>query len=425
MSELFTVLTWNMDHWKRDAPTRKRGWSLLSEIGADAALLQETVPPADYDRHRLVYRPIAGVRPWGNAIATSQLETREVQSVRPKGTRHTFATLGTFPGTIVVANVPSPHLGPITLVSVYGMMEGTYAQTTMHRIIADLIPLFDSPDGEHVVLGGDFNVTTACSPSNRHRPRYAAILRAVEALGLRNLAEVAQERPGPLAGCACGDAPCTHLGTYRGKSDQARSQLDYLFATPALAQMCTRVWVADEQSLGLSDHVPIVVEFATAQPALSSESFVNAVAARTGVEAGVSMGKVLDWARRKHIQLKTTGRGEFSLSRLPTSSGPLPELWVQLDKDGIEGFQYTCSFRADGRVVVQFQYMRSPFDTSEARSSIRDELNRIPGVSLEARLNGRPTFPIAALAPVDSLERFLAVMENVVDETAAYHRTDG
>ncbi|MFP4074646.1 MAG: hypothetical protein ACLFVZ_11480 [Actinomycetota bacterium] len=33
-----------------------------------------------------------------------------------------------------------------------------YAQTTMLRIVADLIPLFDSPKGEHGIVGGDFCV---------------------------------------------------------------------------------------------------------------------------------------------------------------------------------------------------------------------------------------------------------------------------
>ena len=54
--------------------------------------------------------------------------------------------LGTYPGATIVARVGIPAVGSITCISVYGLID-VYAQTTMLRIIADLIPLFDSPEG--------------------------------------------------------------------------------------------------------------------------------------------------------------------------------------------------------------------------------------------------------------------------------------
>lgn len=134
----FRVGTWNMDHWKRAADQRRAGWSSLRALRVDAALLQETVLPADVDRSHAVYRPIAGTRPWGNAVVSlSAGPLSEVQSVVTRYSSRAFAMLGTYPGTLVVAQCEVPDFGRVTLVSVYGMID-VYAQTTMLRIVADL-----------------------------------------------------------------------------------------------------------------------------------------------------------------------------------------------------------------------------------------------------------------------------------------------
>ena len=66
--------------------------------------------------------------------------------------------------------------------------------TSTHRqrcflIVADLIPLFDLRYVDRVVLGGDFNVTTATKVNTPELPRYRAVLNAVESLGLAILAK--------------------------------------------------------------------------------------------------------------------------------------------------------------------------------------------------------------------------------------------
>lgn len=424
-----TVATWNMDHWKRTLAARRRAWSLLEELGVSAALLQETVPPADLDRTRVLYRPICGTRPWGNAIATfgAAGEVHEIQSVRTRYSSHMFPTLGTIPGTVVVAKAELPELGPITLVSVYGLID-VYAQTTMLRVVADLIPLFDSADGEHLLLGGDFNVSTSCSRSAPERPRYAAILKAIESLGLKNLADVVEDRPDPPPGCPCGYSECKHLATFRGRSDLlVGGQLDYLYATPSLAQCCQRIWVADEETRGLSDHAPILAEFSSPQPLARREwdpaTFARELAARHGERAGAVAREIYGWAENKQAELLTSGVSGFALDRFPSSSGSDPELWVQLDLNDIQGFQYTVSLRAKGTVVVQFQYMHAPFDTVEARSRLLEMLNSIPGVSVPGRLNGRPSFPISALFDSHSLERFISVLDEIIDTTIRWQTT--
>src|SRR5690606_21957481 len=127
----------------------------------------------EMDRSQIVHRQIAGSRPWGSAVVVpnKELYIEEIGSVRTRYSAMHFPMLGTFPGATIVARVDVPSVGPITFVSVYGLIN-VYAQTTMLRIIADLIPLFDSPYGARVVLGGDMNVSTSSPPSSRELPRY-------------------------------------------------------------------------------------------------------------------------------------------------------------------------------------------------------------------------------------------------------------
>ena len=222
-----SVATWNIDHWKRTVQARRDAWTYLaSELHPDIALLQECVAPRGFTRSKIAHRKIAGSRSWGSAIAVfnDEMDIEEIGAVRTKYSSTLFPMLGTYPGATIVARITVPQVGPITCVSVYGLIN-VYAQTTMLRIIADLIPLFDSPDGERVILGGDMNVTTATSPSTPELKRYEAILKAVESLGVQNLAETASEGPPPLKHCLCGSPSCHHVRTY---GDNPGSQLDWL-----------------------------------------------------------------------------------------------------------------------------------------------------------------------------------------------------
>ena len=174
-----------MDHWKRNVAARETAWSLLTDgLGCDAALLQECVVPRAMPRSRFVYRELGGTRPWGSSVAIFEpsYEIEEIGTVRTRYGSTRFSMLGTYPGSIIVTRVTIPKIGPITCVSVYGLIN-VYAQTTMLRAVADLIPLFDSPDGERVVLGGDFNVSNACRPDAAEFKRYNAILKSLSLSG--------------------------------------------------------------------------------------------------------------------------------------------------------------------------------------------------------------------------------------------------
>jgi hypothetical protein len=371
-----------------------------------------------------VHRKIAGNRPWGSAVAifSNELGIEEIGSVRTRYSSTLFSMLGTYPGAIIVARVGIPTVGSITCVSVYGLID-VYAQTTMLRIVADLIPLFDSPEGERVVLGGDMNITTATSPSTPELQRYEAILKAVESLGLRNLAETAAERPPQLENCLCGASSCHHLRTY---GDNPGSQLDWLFATPELARRCRRLRIESGQVSSLSDHAPVIAEFEIPLGIPSRhwgpETFVHEVGIRHGAASRRVAEEIITWAQRKHVQIREK-HPYASLDRLPISTSPDPELWVQLDLRYPERLGWTISLTADGMVTLQFQYMKAPpFDTIEARKRLYDAVAALPGVNVEERLTGRPSFPIAALAIGENLEHFIKILEDAVDQMVESHK---
>ncbi len=257
------------------------------------------------------------------------------------------------------------------------------------------IPLFDSPEGERVVLGGDMNITTATSPSTPELQRYEAILKAVESLGLQNLAETAAERPPQLENCLCGASSCHHLRTY---GDNPGSQLDWLFATPELARRCSHLRIGCGHVSSLSDHAPVIAEFeiplGIPTRHWDPESFVQEVGIRHGAAARRVTEEIIAWAQRKHVQIRAQ-HPYASLDRLPTSNGPDPELWVQLDLRYPERLGWTISLSAnDGSVTLQFQYMKAPpFDTVEARKRMYDAIAALPGVNIEEHLTGRPSFP--------------------------------
>jgi hypothetical protein len=243
----------------------------------------------------------------------------------------------------------------------------------MLHIIADLIPLFDSPDGERVVLGGDMNITTATSPSTPELQRYDAILKAVESLGLKNLAETVAERPPPPENCLCGAPSCHHLRTY---GDNPGSQLDWLFATPELARRCRRLRVEYETFGSLSDHAPIIADLqiplGTPTRQWDPDCFVQELGTRLGPAASQVAEEIIAWAQRKHLQMRFQ-HPYAALDRLPISTGADPELWVQLDLRHPEQLGYTISMTAEGIITHQFQHMRAPpFDDIEARKRMYD-----------------------------------------------------
>lgn len=421
----FSIGTWNMDHWKRTVQQRRDAWAYLgSKAGADIMLLQESGVPAGISRSRYVHRELAGSRPWGSAVVVcadaADLELAEIDAVRTWFGSTRFSMLGSTPGAVIVARVDFPGIGPITCISVYGVIN-VYAQTTMFRIVADLIPLFDSRDGKRVVLGGDFNVTDAIRGDAVELPRYKAIMNAVESLGLVNLARVVSERSAPIPDCPCGEKDCYHLHTYNWGNNQG-TQLDWLYATPDLAKHCTGIRLDHEVFGKLSDHAPIVADFNVVPDELpcivDPESFVEELAARSGPKCARIAEELHAWALRKHETLRFGERRLASFDRFPISHGVKdPQMWFQLDLNYPDDIQWTFSLTTSGTVRIQFRFMQEPFDRMDVRERIWSEINEIPGVDLDRRLEGLPSIPIQCLANPEARTRFERVFSDMIDET--------
>src|SRR5262249_50810432 len=152
--------TWNMRYWQR-APDSENAWRYLQDDRRpDFALLQETVPPTGLDPAQLVYRKrgIGGTRRWGSAVVSFGVPIQGGSVARSVYGKRDVSILETHPGIVAVAE--TTIAGELyAFVSVYGLIDNRYADTTMHRIISDLTPLLDSARfTKRVILGGDFNV---------------------------------------------------------------------------------------------------------------------------------------------------------------------------------------------------------------------------------------------------------------------------
>lgn len=421
------VATWNLNHWRQPllpVDTRRGAWAHLEEgIGAQVALVQEAVPPAGLSRDRAVYGELAGHRNWGSAVVALDpaVSIEPIRSVRNPWSKRRYLLDAAHPGSTAVARVTVPGIQPITVVSVYGVFEGT-ALSSMHRIVADLLPLFDSPDGARVILGGDLNVTQS-SKDARYLDRADALLAGVTSLGLVEAKTVVTAPPAPAVDCSCGKGGegCGHIGTW------GRSELDHLYVSPALAPQVTGLTVdtscVDE---GLSDHVPLVLDLAlTAEltpHVWDEEAFAVEIGRRHGLEARGVVEALVSWAEQKERDLAAkAGVSAKVLTRFPTNGVTAePELHFPIDiQTEPRGSQMTLSIHAAGHVVVWLGGMRCPpFHDRAGREQLRQLLNELDGVHVHWRqAEGWPRFPIEHLEDPTNLRKLVAVLDWIAEES--------
>lgn len=419
------LVTWNLNHWRQPllpTDTRRAAWDYLAKrIGAHVALVQEAVPPLELARNRAVYGELAGHRNWGSAVVALDpaITIEPIRSVRLPFSRRRFLLENTHPGSVAIARLTVADIQPITLVSVYGVWDGPVV-ATMHRVIADLVPLFDSPQGARVILGGDLNVSDATTDA-KYLARGEALLAAIRSLGLVAVKTLVANAPASPPDCPCGKAPtCGHIATW------GSAELDHLFVTPSLASQVTAVTV-DPASVqaGLSDHVPLVLDLALTTErtphAWDEDSFTEEIGRRHGPAARDVIEKLVNWADRKERELTgVTGVRTKGLTRFPTNGITAdPEMWWQVDLElAPRGVQYTICVRAKGDVVVQFGARRNPpFDDLAVRDELRLALNEMDGVDIpKGKLPYWPTFPLSVLED-PNLARLVAVLDRLATES--------
>lgn len=307
--EPWGVLVWNMGRGAKKRGTAAAAWAFISELTARhnvcVALLNEAdvyslrslnteatrdgePKPAAFSNEGTQgqnYWEKNGVRTpydrsgWSAAVVSTSgaepLGEQDVRAVSPSWPHRSpdIDFTNSRPGSWVAARVP---VGPemITCVSLYGLMD-ELSDASMHRSLSEVSPVFSDPrHKEFVLLGGDFNTSTATSGEHRERDRI--VLDRIKAYGLRDcLAEWRENNDLPaLVGCPCDDCdhePCRHTltrltpnekGEKRPWQERVAKQVDYLFASDALAdRLDDIVDVEPEVWETFSDHRPIIVKF--------------------------------------------------------------------------------------------------------------------------------------------------------------------
>lgn len=256
----FRIVSWNMNHWQNKAKS-EQAWAYLDALQPDIAILQECVPPLG---RNVVYKQggISRSRQWGSAVVSHGSKIKEIQSVKSRYSAKQIALLQTHPGCVAIAEVYPKNIDPITVVSVYGLIDRGYAITTVHRILSDLTPLIDSPLGKRLVLGGDLNLSTQLPSPDRERHRNT--FERIKGLGLADLLASTANSRSTAADCPCEDTQCTHVQTHKHSQSDAPWQNDYIFATRPLAKSVSAAYViadGDPDPWSLSDHCPVVAEF--------------------------------------------------------------------------------------------------------------------------------------------------------------------
>ena len=174
-------------------------------------------------------------------------------------------------GSAVEGTLESSHLGQftaiqipfhgrtLTLVSLYAIWRGEFADATLHRAISDLTPLITREN--EVLVVGDMNIFRGYTLGGGEATlkRYNAVFERFASLGLDVLGPY---ETGPLAGCPCKSDDCRHVRTYRhlNHEDSHPLQLDFAFGTKGVANAMISCRVMDDERWwAASDHAPIEV----------------------------------------------------------------------------------------------------------------------------------------------------------------------
>ncbi len=255
---IFKIAAWNM---RRNSG----GWAFLAEtLQPDVALLQEAPTPPQ-ELLNIYKGPIGTTRQWGSAVVSFDRDIEDLPTIKNRHSSDPFELYQHHPGAMAVARVSLPESEPLVAVSLYGLLAGNYAQSSVLRLLADLLPLFDSPLKDRVVLGGDLNLSTQLKKPDRQR--HQAIFAYMESLGLRNCFFETRESRKSWVDCPCEEAPhCYHVQTHRHVSNKdpqndRKWHNDYLFISDKLVRRLVDCYALNEESAGtwaISDHCPIV-----------------------------------------------------------------------------------------------------------------------------------------------------------------------
>jgi exonuclease III len=416
------VATWNMNHWQQPmlpVNTRRAAWEYLTNAGVDVVLAQEAAPTSSPSA---VYGEIGGHRNWGSGVVALNERSRiePIRSVRGRWSRRRLLLEPSHSGSVAIARVRVGDLQPITFVSIYAVWDESPV-ASMLRAVADLYPLFDSPDGARVVLGGDFNVSRSTADS-RYVAQAEAVIAAVRSLGLIEAKGLVTLPPARIADCPCTGGPvCGHVPTWRG------SELDHLFVSSGLASQVTALTIDPAAvSAGLSDHVPMVLDMGLTTERTpqtwDDDAFAVEIGRRHGAATREVVEQLVNWAdvRERELRRATGVQAKTLTSFWINGRTTEPELTWRLNLETEpKAAMSLFSIHANGNVVIHFGGMSvPPCDAPARRKEILPLLNEIDGVNLGASAVYRwPRFPLELLMAPDNLTAFVTAIDRVAEES--------
>jgi exonuclease III len=272
---MLRIATWNMDYWKRNELLRQKAWDYLDSSKIDVALLQESRPNGQgksivFQEYGIIDDRKGKPRNlgWGSSIVSFGPQIKQIETALSPFSQTPVSLHRTFPGSVAIGEILMEK--PIIVISMYGLIDRGYAESTVHRMLSDLTPLIDERKGQRIIIAGDLNITTQWSIKHksflrgRHEEclmRDKNLFERFEILGLKNI--VLNKDNIPLKGCDCNDGiNCRHVQTQRHDRSKFPWQNDYILLSEDLRQLDYQVQVIDHEDIwNLSSHCPIIIEF--------------------------------------------------------------------------------------------------------------------------------------------------------------------
>ena len=268
------IVTWNMNAaFRGEGHSGSWDW-LVERLQPDVVLAQEAIKPDTLTGHGALVGPLGSRYGWGSWVAVfGDSVSLEPMLRLPLGEYIPPPALAdSHPGSCAVATIALPNGERLVAASIYGLMDNTgngrirHATTTLHRILSDLMPVFEGR--LPIVLGGDLNITTQPMKGDFGgwwHAQHEVLFRRLDALGMVNVTDLdVFDRGEGAPGCTCGqDAACRHIRTIRhfNHPDSTPYQDDWLFVSKTLeARVIGGRVVHNEEAWQRSDHCPLVVD---------------------------------------------------------------------------------------------------------------------------------------------------------------------
>jgi hypothetical protein len=143
-------------------------------------------------------------------------------------------------------------------------------------------------------------------------------------------------------------------------------------------------------------------------PVWDEDRFFQVLRDKSGPEEEAVARDLLEWAKRNRLRISWGSGVKEGAFR------------TMLDHKGEQ--HHIVYVRTDGRVKIPFQWMNAkPFSDQAKRLELRDRLNGIPGVSIDAAAinDSRPPIPLRILFEKTIRQQFLAVLDWYVGEVRA------